>query len=306
MKYIVATGLLGGLLLITTTAGAIEGDPTKGQAITDAFCSACHGEGGTSSLSVNPNLAGQLPEYLYKQLRDFKSGARSDPIMSAMVAPMSDDNMRNLAVYFAEQKPRLRPNYSPRDAALINTGLRIYRGDNSAVGATTCASCHAADGAGIRERYPRLTGQSLDYLESQLKAFRGGNRSNDDLGLMRAIASRLTDRDIAAVANYIASLGTAVKQSEAVGNEIPSNGKQVYHRSCSVCHSTGIARAPKVGDQKDWKPRIAQGIPTLYGHAIKGFRAMPAKGGDLSLSDTEVKAAVDYLASEARGPRTTR
>jgi cytochrome c553 len=203
MKYFVAAGLLGGsLLLAPATAGALDGDPAKGQPLA-GVCVACHGPDGNSLIPANPSLAGQDPEYLYKQLREYKSGARKNAIMSAMASGLSDDDMRNLVAYFAAQKPRPGAAY---DAALARFGQRIYRAGNAGTGVAACAGCHSPNGAGIPVRFPRLKGQHRDYTLAQLKAFSAGERENDPSSMMRTIAGRMSEQEMQAVAEYIAGL----------------------------------------------------------------------------------------------------
>ncbi len=192
----------GGLLLIPAAAGALEGDPAKAQALS-GVCAACHGADGNSVIPVNPSLAGQIPGYLYKQLRDFKSGARKNAIMAGIVAGLSDEDMHNLAAYFAAQKPR--PGVA-RDATAANPGQKVYRGGNAGSGLPACAGCHSPNGVGIPVVFPRLKGQQLDYTLAQLKAFRTGERDNDPSSMMRTIAARMSDQEMATVAEYIAGL----------------------------------------------------------------------------------------------------
>lgn len=203
MRRVREAALLTGLLFTAAGAGAIEGDPTRGQPIATSVCAACHGLDGNSPVPLNPNLAGQHPEYLYKQLRDYKSGERKNPIMSGMAAPLSDEDMRNVAAYFAAQKPR--PGVA-RDAALVTAGQKLYRGGNADSGVPACAGCHSPDGAGVPVQYPRLKAQHHDYTLAQLKAFGTGERANDSAGMMRAIAARMTEREMQAVAEYVAGL----------------------------------------------------------------------------------------------------
>jgi cytochrome c553 len=158
---------------------------------------------GNSPIPVNPSLAGQHPGYLYKQLADFKAGRRKNAAMNAMVANLSDDDLRNLAAYFAAQKPMAG---TAKDRALVAAGQRLYRGGNSETGVPACSGCHSPDGAGVPAQYPRLAGQHGDYTVAQLQSFRNGDRDNDPNAMMRMIASRLNDKDMAAVAQYVAGL----------------------------------------------------------------------------------------------------
>ena len=183
-------------------------DPANGQKIVTQVCAACHAPDGNSVAPANPKLAAQFPEYLYKQLRNFKAqdgkkAERENPIMAGMVANLSEADMRDVAAYFSEQK--LRPDVA-RDKDLAAAGQKLYRGGNSATGVVACAGCHGPSGAGIPIEYPHIAGQYADYLESQLKAFRSGARANDPNGMMRGVAARMTDDEIKAVAQYVAGL----------------------------------------------------------------------------------------------------
>jgi cytochrome c553 len=179
------------------------GDAAKGQAIAASVCAACHGTDGNSPISANPNLAGQHPEYLVKQLQNYKSGERKNPIMTGIASTLSDDDMRNVAAYYAAQGPRLG---AARDAKLASAGQTLYRGGNSASGVAACSGCHSPSGAGIPVQYPRLKGQHGEYTAAQLKAFRSGERANDPASMMRGVAARMSDAEIAAVAEYISGL----------------------------------------------------------------------------------------------------
>jgi cytochrome c553 len=186
----------------------IKGDSAKGQEIVSKVCAACHGPDGNSPLSVNPSLAGQHPEYIYKQLNNFKAkegkpAERNNPIMAGNVAGLSDDDMKNVATYYSNQAPRPR---AARDPELVRQGQLIYRGGIAAKGLAACASCHSPNGAGLPAQFPRVAGQHAEYTAAQLKSFRSGERKNDPNSMMRTVAGKLTDREIAAVSEYIAGL----------------------------------------------------------------------------------------------------
>jgi cytochrome c553 len=188
--------------------GVIKGDAAKAQQIVTQVCAACHAADGNSAIPVNPSLASQHPEYTYKQLMNFKSqggkpAERNNGVMAGMVANLSDDDMKNLAAYFASQKAK--PGVA-RDAKLVNQGEAIYRGGVAAKGVPACASCHSPNGAGMPAQFPRLAGQHVDYTSSQLKAFRAGQRANDVAQMMRGVAAKMSDQEIAAVSEYIAGL----------------------------------------------------------------------------------------------------
>ena len=179
------------------------GEPPEAQGIANRVCAACHGFDGNSPLPQNPSLAGQHADYLLKQLTDFKSGLRNNPIMAAIAASLSAGDMRDLANHYASLAPK---QMSAKDQALVEQGRKLYRGGNPANGTAACAGCHSPNGAGIPIQYPRLASQHADYISAQLKAFRAGERVNDPNHMMRATAVKLTDKDIAALAEYISGL----------------------------------------------------------------------------------------------------
>jgi cytochrome c553 len=187
----------------------IKGDAAKGQEIAGKVCAACHGPDGNSPLAANPSLAGQHPEYTYKQLSNFKPKGgkppeRNNAVMMGMAAPLSDDDMKNVAVYYASQPARPRAARGGED--LVKQGQLIYRGGIAARNVAACASCHSPNGAGLPAQYPRVGAQHAEYTAAQLKAFRAGERANDPNNMMRAVAAKLSDREIAAVSEYIAGL----------------------------------------------------------------------------------------------------
>jgi cytochrome c553 len=184
-------------------ASATTGDPSKGQPIVDKVCGACHGPDGNSTAPNYPVLAGQLPEYIFKQLTDFKSGARKNAIMSPNVVKLSEDDMRNLAAYFSSQQPKFK---LAKDADLAAEGQKIYKGGNAGSGVPACASCHGPTGAGIPVLFPHLAGQHSKYVLNQLHNFRSGDRTNDSGKMMEVIARKLTDNEMRAVAEYISGL----------------------------------------------------------------------------------------------------
>lgn len=186
-----------------SAVAADYGDPAKARPIASQVCAACHGADGNSPLPMNPSLAGQHPEYLFKQLNEFKSGSRNNAVMMGMVAGLSAEDMRNLAAYYSEQKPG---ESAARDKDLVAQGRKLFRGGNLSAGVAACAGCHSPNGAGIPSRYPRLAGQHPEYVAMQLKAFRAGERTNDANNMMRAVAARLSDKEIAALAEYLSGL----------------------------------------------------------------------------------------------------
>jgi cytochrome c553 len=176
-------------------------DPAKGAAISASVCAACHTNDGSRGVAANPIIQGQHPEYLVKQLTEFKAGKRDNAVMKAMAAPLSEADMRNVAAFYASKQPK--PGFG-KNKDLVAHGEKIYRGGVADRGVPACSGCHGPAGAGIPAQYPRLAGQHADYVDAQLTAFRGGARHNN--AVMSAVAARLNDRDIKAVADYIAGL----------------------------------------------------------------------------------------------------
>ncbi|NWG76342.1 MAG: cytochrome c4 [Rubrivivax sp.] len=199
---VLATTLLAPLA--ATAAGATAAakpDLAKGQAIATQVCAACHTVDGTRGLPANPILVGQHPEYLAKQLREFKAGRRVNAIMQGIASGLSDEDMRNLAAFYASKPPL--PG-AARNAGLVLQGERIWRGGIASKNVPACAGCHSPNGAGIPVQYPRLAGQHAEYTEAQLRAFRSGERANS--AQMMTISANLSDREITALADYIAGL----------------------------------------------------------------------------------------------------
>jgi cytochrome c553 len=203
MRRIVVLLTTAGILYPAAAANPAQGDPAKAQQIVTRICAACHGTDGNSELPANPNLAGQYSDYLTNQLLSFKSGGRKNAVMGAIVANLTPDDMKNLGAYFGDKKPKLG---SAKDRELVALGQKIYRGGNAATAVPACASCHTPDGAGIPSQFPRLAGQHAEYILAQLKAFRSGERADDNSKMMRAIAVKLSDQEIRAVAEYISGL----------------------------------------------------------------------------------------------------
>ena len=179
------------------------GNEAAGEKIVTGVCAACHGIDGNSVITTNPKLAQQHPEYIAKQLANFKSGERKNAVMSGMAASLSQEDMANVAAYFGSQKAKVG---SAKTNAAGSLGEKIYRGGIASVGVPACASCHGATGAGIPVQFPRLSGQHADYVVTQLKAFYSGERANDNAKVMRMIAAKMSDADMAAVADYIQGL----------------------------------------------------------------------------------------------------
>jgi cytochrome c553 len=180
---------------------APKADPAKGQAIATQVCGACHSFDGTRGLPANPILQGQHPEYLAKQLADFKSGARNNAIMKGFASALSPEDMKNVAAFYASKAAK--PGFA-KDKETLLLGERIYRGGIADRQIAACAGCHSPNGAGIPVQYPRMGGQHGEYSEAQLIAFRSGLRANSLQ--MAGVAAKLNDREIKAVADYMAGL----------------------------------------------------------------------------------------------------
>ena len=174
---------------------------SSAEATVKGVCAACHGADGNSAIALNPKLAGQHPEYLLKQLTNFKEGKRANAVMAGMVANLSAVEMKDLAAYFANYKQTLGKAKSNGVGSL---GEKIYRGGIAATGVPACASCHGANGAGIPKQFPRLAGQHADYALAQLRAFRLGERANAPM--MMTISAKMTDAEMQAVADYMQGL----------------------------------------------------------------------------------------------------
>lgn len=193
---------------LAVEAPAAQPDLAKAKQTVTQVCAACHTADGNSIIPQNPKLAGQHAAYLYKQLRNFKSwggkpAERQNAVMNGMAAPLEDADMKALAAYFSQQKPKLG---EARDRQNVELGQKIWRGGDVSKGLPACAGCHGPAGAGLPAQFPRLQAQNTEYTEAQLKAFRAGERANDTNKMMRMIAARMSDVEIKAVADYIAGL----------------------------------------------------------------------------------------------------
>ena len=185
-----------------------KGNAEKGQQIASQVCAGCHNADGNSTIPANPILAGQHAEYITKQLINYKArdntpAERNSPVMAAMVAPLSPDDMKNLGAYYTSQNPK--PGVA-KDKKLAEQGEKIYRGGNIESGVPACAGCHSPNGVGIPPFYPRLAGQHAEYTVAQLRAFRTEQRANDVNSVMRGIVTRMSEKEIQAVAEFISGL----------------------------------------------------------------------------------------------------
>lgn len=176
-------------------------DLKRGEAIATQVCAACHTVNDTRGIPANPILQGQHPDYLVKQLKDFKAGARASAVMKPFASALSDDDMRNVATFYAAKTPQ--PGFA-KNKDLVAVGEKIHRGGIADRQIPACAACHGPAGSGIPSRYPRLAGQHAEYTEAQLIAFRSGARANS--APMHDVAFKMNDREIKAVSDYLAGL----------------------------------------------------------------------------------------------------
>jgi cytochrome c553 len=212
----IVKSLLVATLALCGTAGAADApkaaakaDPAKGATLYDAgdaarglpACMSCHGAAGNSTIVANPKLAGQIEAYTHKQLVDFTTPQRNQPVMTTYAKMLTEDEKRHLAAYLSTQKQK--PG-AAKNKDTVELGRKIYRGGIADKGVAACASCHGANGGGIPNQYPRLAGQHQDYAFAQLQAFKNGTRNNS--AQMTALSQRMSDAEMKAVTDYIAGL----------------------------------------------------------------------------------------------------
>lgn len=193
--------MVGSVFAADSAPKAAKPDLAKGEAIVAGVCAACHAADGNSMIPANPKLAQQHPEYILKQLQEFKSGKRANPVMMGFAAQMSPEDMRNVAYFVASKTAS--PGFA-KEKETVALGEKIYRGGIADRQIAACAGCHGPNGSGMPAQYPRLSGQHADYTVSQLTQFRDGIRKNNLQ--MTQVAAKLNDREIKAVADYIAGL----------------------------------------------------------------------------------------------------
>jgi cytochrome c553 len=201
MKKLIMVGLV---FLYAVSGAASAGNAEAGKA-KSAACGGCHGMDGNSMIPLYPKLAGQNEAYIVKQVKDFKANStRQNAIMLGMVAALSDEDAADIGAYFQSQSVKEAATF---DESKIAAGREIYKGGNLQTGVPACQACHGPAGGGMAGiGYPQLGGQYVDYTLLQLKAFKDGTRKNDAKNMMRSIVEKMSDEDMAAVANYIASL----------------------------------------------------------------------------------------------------
>jgi cytochrome c553 len=202
--------LLSSLMLIVSAvapataaepAAAAKPDLAKGQTISTNVCGACHTADGSRGSPANPIIQGQHPEYLAKQLTEFKAGKRVNAVMQGFAATLSEDDIKNVTAFYASKQAKAGFAKSKDTVAL---GEKIYRGGIADRSVPACAGCHGPTGAGIPSQYPRLRGQHADYTEAQLKGFREGTRKNN--AQMTGVVAKMNDKELKAVADYIAGM----------------------------------------------------------------------------------------------------
>ena len=193
--------MAGSVFAATPAPKAEKPDLAKGEAIVGGVCAACHMADGNSTTPVNPKLAQQHPEYIIKQLQEYKSGKRANAVMMGFASQLSDADMRNVAYFLASKTAK--PGFA-KEKESVALGEKIYRGGIADKKIPACAGCHSPNGAGIPAQYPRLGGQHAQYTESQLIAFRDGVRNNSEQ--MTVIANKMSDKEMKAVSDYIAGL----------------------------------------------------------------------------------------------------
>ena len=202
-------GLPAAMAASAATATAVKADPAKGGALYEAgdaarglpSCLSCHGAAGNSTIAINPKLSGQFATYTHKQLVDFTTAHRQQPIMTTYAKMLTEQEKKDIAAWLATQahKPGAAKNKET-----VELGRKIYRGGIAEKGVAACASCHGATANGIPAQYPRLAGQHQDYTTAQLEAFKTGTRANSPQ--MTVLSQRMSPEEMRAVADYIAGL----------------------------------------------------------------------------------------------------
>ncbi|MES2206514.1 MAG: c-type cytochrome [Pseudomonadota bacterium] len=200
-------GLSLGFVLMLFTLDSSAASFPRAEKIVSQTCAACHGADGNSVIPENPVLAGQVPEYIERQLKNFKSDVRPNPIMKGMAASLTPEDMKELGGFFGSQKIKAKTSKAPD---LVEQGKVIFRFGNEKSGLPACMGCHGPAGAGVPTQYPRLAGQHASYILKQLKSFRkgerGANKSDISGKIMVDVAKKLSEEEMTAVAEYISAL----------------------------------------------------------------------------------------------------
>jgi cbb3-type cytochrome c oxidase subunit III len=197
----VFAALLAAPVFANEAAKPAPADLAKGKAIASGVCAACHTSDGSRGIPANPILQGQHAEYIAKQLTEFKTGKRKNAVMSGMAMTVQDEDIKHVAAFFGSLPA---PTGVAKSQATVALGEKIYRGGIAEKAVPACSGCHSPNGAGLPAQYPRLGGQHPEYAEAQLNAFRSGERTNSPQ--MTAIAAKLSDAEIKAVADYVTGL----------------------------------------------------------------------------------------------------
>lgn len=204
--FVMSSAMLAGVAVsYAAVAAPPKGDPEKGKQMASQVCVVCHGIDGNGTEPTNPEfpkLAGKQPEYLFKQLKDFKAGKRKNEIMAGMVANLTPDDMANISLYYAGQKAK--PGVV-KNSALMAQGKKIYMDGNPDAGVPACAGCHEADATGYGT-FPHLAGQHTEYTFLQLMRFNTGERDNDKGLAMQSVTAKMTEQEMRAVAEYLAGV----------------------------------------------------------------------------------------------------
>ncbi len=196
-----------GCAFAATATNVVPGDAAAGEGKV-AVCAACHGADGNSAVSIYPKLAGQNESYIARQLTQFKSGKRANPIMMPFASMLSEQDMQDIGAFYALQKP----STAEADEAYVERAQQLYRAGNAERGIPACMACHGPDGRGMAgSAYPQLSGQWADYVQAKFAEWRTGTTWGDDqhAAIMPVIAQRLSDEDIAALASYAQGLHKA-------------------------------------------------------------------------------------------------
>lgn len=206
--------VLGAFSLLSSIVVIAEGDAEAGKSKI-LVCTACHGAEGVSASGLYPNLAGQGEKYLLKQLRDIQSDARPILEMTGMLTNMTDQDLEDVAAFFASQEASVTGSQQIADEAyalseeeFLALGERVYRGGNLETNVPACTGCHSPRGNGNAPAiYPAIGGQHADYILKQLTDFQRNLRTNDgETLIMRGVAGNMSDLEMRAVANYISGL----------------------------------------------------------------------------------------------------
>ncbi len=200
MTSALSLALCAGAASAAEPKASFKADAAKGQQLS-ATCQACHTADGTRGAPVNPILQGQHPEYMVKQLIEFKTGKRKNAVMTGMAATLSEEDMKHVAAFYSGKQAK--PG-AAKSKETVSLGEQIWRGGIQAKAVPACAGCHSPNGAGLPAQYPRIGSQHGEYTEAQMLAFRSGLRANS--AQMVTIAARMSDIEIKAVADYSAGL----------------------------------------------------------------------------------------------------